>query len=224
MQKIQNEPQPEHGELRLRMSRSERCMKRTFDFVAALLAIIVFSPIWLILFVVLLIGGGGKVFYRQERLGLHGKPFRIVKFRTMKVNSEAGVPRLEQPNDPRLTRIGKFLRRHHLDELPQLWNVLIGDMSIVGPRPERPFFVQQIMTRDSRYEYLFQLRPGLTSEATLDNGYTNTLDKMIDRLNFDLRYLEKASMKTDFTIIMRTVALVFHGDKPKGPVEPTANT
>lgn len=217
MQKQRQATNPtESDALRLRMTPVERCLKRTFDAVAALCALIVFSPVLIVLIVVLLIGGGGRVFYRQERLGLHGKPFRIVKFRTMKVNSEAAGPRLEQPNDPRLTRIGSFLRRHHLDELPQLWNVLIGDMSVVGPRPERAYFVEQIKARDSRYDYLFQLRPGLTSEATLDNGYTNTLDKMIDRLNIDLRYLSKASMKTDVTIIMRTIALVFRGDKPRG--------
>lgn len=198
--------------LQFKMSRGQRIIKRSFDFFFALFALIIASPVILVLTIVLLIGGNGRVFYRQERLGLHGKPFHIIKFRSMKVTAESDGPRLEVPNDDRLTRIGRFLRHHHLDELPQLWNVLKGDMSVVGPRPERRYFVEKIMERDPRYKYLFQVRPGLTSVATVDNGYTNTMEKMLRRLELDLQYLSKASVAFDIKLICRTVALMVHGD------------
>lgn len=198
--------------LQFRMSRGQRIIKRSFDFFFALFALIIASPVILVLTVVLCIGGEGRVFYRQERLGLHGKPFHIIKFRSMKVTAESDGPRLEVPNDDRLTRIGRFLRHHHLDELPQFWNVLKGDMSVVGPRPERRYFVEKIMEHDPRYKYLFQVRPGLTSVATVDNGYTNTMEKMLRRLELDLQYLSKASVAFDLHLICRTIALMIHGD------------
>lgn len=202
-----------------RMSSSQRWMKRAFDIVFSVLVSLLVSPVLLLLCLVLLIGGNGVVFYRQERLGRNGKSFYILKFRTMRRDAESDVPRLEKPGDPRLTRIGGFLRRHHLDELPQLWNVLCGDMSVVGPRPERPYFVKLIKERDARYDYLFQLRPGLTSEATLTNGYTNTVDKMVERLHIDLNYLKTATIKGDLKLIWRTACVVIKGDTPQGKVK-----
>ncbi len=205
---------PFHDEvMRFRMTRVERVVKRAFDILFAGLGLLLLSPLYLLLMVVLMIGGNGRVFYRQERLGRHGRPFSILKFRTMKADAEADVPKLEMPGDPRLTRIGRYLRRHHLDELPQLWNVLKGDMSVVGPRPERPYFVEQIQQRDARYAYLFQLRPGLTSEATLRNGYANNLDKMLTRLDIDLLYLHGATLWGDIRCILQTAALVARGEK-----------
>ena len=161
----------------------------------------------------MLIQGRGSVIYRQERIGLNGKAFNILKFRTMIECAEKNGPQLEIANDPRLTIVGKFLRKHHLDELPQLFNVLTGDMSLVGYRPERQFFIEQIMEKDSRYECLYQMRPGLTSEATLYNGYTNSIEKMLERLNMDLRYLERGTLKTDLKIIFSTIKLIVLGDK-----------
>ena len=118
---------------------------------------------------------------------------------------------LQQDNDPRLTRIGSFLRKHHLDELPQLWNVLIGDMAFVGPRPERKYYIDQIMERDPRYERLYALRPGVTSYATLKNGYTDTIDKMLVRLEMDLYYLEHQSLWMDAKILWKTFTNIVSG-------------
>ena len=142
-----------------------------------------------------------------------GRPFQILKFRSMKVEAEKDGPRLEEVDDPRLTPVGEFLRIHHLDELPQLWNVLVGDMSMVGYRPERQYFIEQIMQHDARYPYLYQMRPGITSEATLYNGYTNSMEMMLERLNMDLRYLEKGNPWTDVKIMCRTILLVVRGGK-----------
>jgi len=162
--------------------------KRTTDIILALICLMVLSP--LILFIYLSIRIAGPAIYKQERIGKGGKPFFIYKFRSMKVNAEEnGIELLQRENDPRITRIGRILRRHHLDELPQLFNVLIGDMSFVGYRPERQHYINQIMQQDARYEYLYQIRPGITSYATLYNGYTDTMEKMLKRLEMDLDYL-----------------------------------
>ena len=139
-------------------------------------------------------------------------PFFIYKFRTMVVDAEKeGEALLQQDNDPRLTTIGKFLRAHHLDELPQLWNVLLGDMAFVGPRPERKYYIDKIMERDPRYERLYVLRPGVTSYATLKNGYTDTIDKMLVRLEMDLYYLEHQSLRVDIKILSKTFADIVLG-------------
>ena len=186
-------------------------MKRFFDFIASALCLIVFSPLILICWVAIKLGGGPAI-YKQERIGLGGRPFYIYKFRSMVVDAEKeGEELLQQDDDPRLTRIGRFLRAHHLDELPQLWNVFIGDMAFVGPRPERKYYIDQIMQRDARYERLYALRPGITSYATLKNGYTDTIDKMLIRLEMDLYYLEHQSLWTDAKILWRTFANIVSG-------------
>ena len=186
-------------------------MKRFFDFIASALCLIVFSPLILICWVAIKLGGGPAI-YKQERIGLGGQPFYIYKFRSMVVDAEKeGEELLQQDDDPRLTRIGRFLRAHHLDELPQLWNVFIGDMAFVGPRPERKYYIDQIMQRDARYERLYTLRPGITSYATLNNDYTDTLDKMLMRLEMDLYYLEHQSLWTDAKILWRTFANIVSG-------------
>ena len=147
-------------------------MKRLIDFIVSALCLIIFSPLILVCWLAIKLGGGPAI-YKQERIGLGGRPFYIYKFRSMVVDAEKeGEELLQQDDDPRLTRIGRFLRTHHLDELPQLWNVFIGDMAFVGPRPERKYYIDKIMQRDSRYERLYALRPGITSYATLKNGYT----------------------------------------------------
>lgn len=186
-------------------------MKRFFDFIASALCLIVFSPLILICWVAIKLGGGPAI-YKQERIGLGGRPFYIYKFRSMVVDAEKeGEELLQMDDDPRLTRIGRFLRAHHLDELPQLWNVFIGDMAFVGPRPERKYYIDQIMQRDARYERLYALRPGITSYATLKNGYTDTIDKMLIRLEMDLYYLEHQSLWTDAKILWRTFANIVSG-------------
>lgn len=186
-------------------------MKRVIDFVIAALCLILFSPLILACWLAIKIGGGPAI-YKQERIGRGGRPFNIYKFRSMVVDAEKeGEELLQQENDPRLTKTGKFLRSHHLDELPQLWNVFIGDMAFVGPRPERKYYIDQIMARDSRYERLYVLRPGVTSYATLKNGYTDNIEKMLKRLEFDLYYLEHQSLWTDFKILGQTFLNIVSG-------------
>ena len=186
-------------------------MKRLLDFLIAAFSLVLFSPLLLVCWLVIKIGGGPAI-YKQERIGLGGKPFYIYKFRSMTVDAEKeGEELLQQENDPRLTRIGRFLRKHHLDELPQLWNVLIGDMAFVGPRPERQYYIDKIMERDPRYERLYVLRPGVTSYATLKNGYTDTIDKMLVRLEMDLYYLEHQSLWTDMKILFMTFGRIATG-------------
>ena len=186
-------------------------MKRTIDFLLSAICLIIFSPLILSCYVIIKIGGGPAI-YKQERIGRGGKPFYIYKFRSMTVDAEKeGEELLQQENDPRLTRIGQFLRRHHLDELPQLWNVFIGDMAFVGYRPERQYYINQIMQHDPRYERLYQIRPGITSYATLYNGYTNTMEKMLRRLELDLYYLEHWSLWLDMKILWKTFYSIVSG-------------
>ena len=192
----------------------ERMIKRAFDIVASLCGLAILSPAILYVFIRLRMQDDGPVVFRQERIGRGGRPFDILKFRTMKVDSEQdGVPQLAERDDQRLTPVGRFLREHHLDELPQLWNVLVGDMSFVGPRPERRYFIDQIMKENSDYEYLYQIRPGVTSMATIYNGYTDSMEKMLIRLQMDLEYLQKRSLMLDLKIILTTVRLIGYGKK-----------
>ncbi len=188
------------------MNGLERALKRVGDVVGAIFLMIVLSPAFLYIYIRQKWNASGPVIYSQERIGKRGKPFRIYKFRTMVVNAEKdGVPQLEQENDPRLTEFGKVLRKHHLDELPQIWNVLKGEMSFVGYRPERQFFIDKIMERNPDYQLLYQSVPGVTSMATIQNGYTDTMDKMLRRLDMDLDYLKHRSLWVDAQIIFKTL-------------------
>ena len=192
----------------------ERGIKRAFDIVASLLGLIILSPAILYVYIRLRRQGDGPVIFRQARIGLHGRPFHILKFRTMRLDAEQdGVPQLAEKSDNRLTPVGRYLREHHLDEMPQLWNVLVGDMSFVGYRPERQHFIDQIMKENSDYEQLYQIRPGITSMATIYNGYTDTMEKMLIRLQMDLEYLQKRSLWLDLKIIFTTVRLIGYGKK-----------
>ena len=192
----------------------QRIIKFICDRVIAFVLLIFFSPIFLICYIVIKWEDGSPVIFRQERIGRLGHPFYIYKFRSMRLDAEKNGPMLYNgKNDKRLTKVGKFLRQHHIDELPQLWNVLIGDMSFVGPRPERKYYIDQIMKYDSRYQLLYQIRPGVTSYATLYNGYTDTMEKMLQRLRYDLFYLEHASLLFDIGIIIKTVFKVVTGRK-----------
>lgn len=195
------------------MSAFERSFKRGVDFVLSGILLIVFSPLFLICWVALKIGGGpGPVLYKQERIGRFGRPFYILKFRTMKMDAEASGPALYAgDDDPRLTKVGRFLRKHHLDELPQLFNVFKGEMAFVGYRPERKFYIDQIMECDPRYYYLYQIRPGVTSYATLKNGYTDSMDKMLRRLEFDLYYLRHRSWWFDIKVLWQTFMNIAFG-------------
>lgn len=186
-------------------------MKRITDIFLAAICLVLFSPLILLCYLTIKIGGG-PAFYKQERIGKGGHPFFIYKFRSMIIDAEKeGEELLQQENDPRLTKIGRFMRKHHLDELPQLWNVLKGDMSFVGYRPERKYYIDQIMEHDSRYEQLYQIRPGVTSYATLYNGYTDTMEKMLKRLELDLYYLEHRSLWMDARILWCTFVNIVIG-------------
>jgi lipopolysaccharide/colanic/teichoic acid biosynthesis glycosyltransferase len=197
------------------MNAFEREVKRWFDFIFSLICLILSSPLFLVCYIVIRRDdASGPVIYKQERIGRFGRPFTIYKFRSMIVNAEENGPELyNTTEDKRLTKAGKFLRSHHLDELPQLWNIVKGDMSFVGPRPERKFYIDQIMKQDCRYKYLYQIRPGVTSYATLYNGYTDTMEKMLKRLEMDLDYLKRRSWWEDFKIMCLTVLHVASGKK-----------
>jgi lipopolysaccharide/colanic/teichoic acid biosynthesis glycosyltransferase len=196
------------------MSEFERYIKRFIDFITAFACIILFSPLFLVCYILVKREDGGPAIFKQERIGRFGRPFKIYKFRSMRVDAEKDGPALYQhESDTRMTHIGKFLREHHLDELPQLWNVLKGDMAFIGPRPERQFYIEKIMEQDPRYSYLYQIRPGVTSYATLYNGYTDTMEKMLRRLELDLYYLEHRSWWFDIKIIVKTFINIVFGKK-----------
>lgn len=196
-------------------SPAESRTKRVLDFVASIIGMVVFSPLFLIIYIAIKREDGEDAIFKQERVGYRGKIFTLYKFRSMAVTSESdGKPALcSGKDDKRLTRVGRFLREHHLDELPQLWNVCKGEMSFVGPRPERKFFVDKIKAINPDYELLYRLRPGLFSAATLYNGYTDTMEKMLERLRMDLDYLHNRSLWLDTKIIFLTVFSILSGKK-----------
>lgn len=213
MGNVQVPAQVEVLEYKDAMSGFERFVKRSVDFIAAFCGIAVLLPVLLFIYVVIWLAGGDAI-YKQERIGYKGKTFTIYKFRTMKKDAEKnGIPRTEEERREQMTKIGQFLRDHHLDELPQLFNVLNGDMSLVGPRPERQVFIDKIMAVNPNYVHVYKMRPGLTSQATLYNGYTDTMEKMLTRLDMDLEYLTTRSLWGDLIIIFKTVFSIISGKK-----------
>lgn len=198
------------------MSSFARNTKRMMDCFLAFIAMIVFSPLFLACFLAIKFDDGGPAIFKQERIGRFGKPFFIYKFRSMRLDAEKRGPQLSAScgdGDSRLTKVGAFIRAHHLDELPQLWNVFCGDMAFVGPRPERAFYIEQILEYDKRYTYLYQIRPGVTSYATFYNGYTDTMEKMLRRLEYDLYYLGHRSWYFDLKILAMTFFAIVFGKK-----------
>ncbi|MBR1504160.1 MAG: sugar transferase [Prevotella sp.] len=197
------------------MNAFERNVKRIIDCITSGIALILFSPLFLFCYIAVRGEDGGPAIFKQERIGRFGRPFIIYKFRSMRLDAEKFGPELFQGEkvDPRLTKIGRFLRTHHLDELPQLWNVFIGDMAFIGPRPEREYYIKKIEEKDPRYYMLYQIRPGVTSYATLYNGYTDTVDKMVTRLRYDLFYLEHRSWLMDVKILAKTFLYIILGKK-----------
>lgn len=194
------------------MTDAELCIKRAFDVVASAIGLLLLSPLFAVIALQVKISSKGPVFYSQERIGLYGIPFRIFKFRTMIDHAEAdGVPHLTLDNDPRITAVGRWLRKYRMDELPQLWNILRGDMSVVGPRPERPYFIEQIMAKAPYYCLIYKVRPGLTSWGPIRVGYTDTMDKMIERLNADVVYVENMSLLLDLKILFFTAGVIIRG-------------
>lgn len=195
-----------------RMNGIERSAKRLSDLLVSTILIVFFSPLMLVIVLIIIINDGKPAIFRQERIGRFGRPFNILKFRTMNLDAEKSGPVLYGgDDDPRLTKVGKFLRKHHLDELPQLFNVFMGQMSFVGYRPERKYYIDKIVKVDPRYAYLYQIRPGVTSYATLRNGYTDSLEKMLKRLDYDLYYLNHRSAILDIKILWDTFANIVFG-------------
>ena len=196
------------------MNAFEKEVKRMLDFFLATVCLILFSPLFLDCYIAVKRDHDGPVIFKQERIGRFGRPFYIYKFRSMRVDAESDGPHLCSDNrDKRLTKTGRFLRAHHLDELPQLWNIFTGDMAFIGPRPEREHYIKMILEKDPRYVCLYQIRPGITSMATLYNGYTDSLDKMLKRLEMDLDYLKHRSWWLDAKILGLTFLKIMFGKK-----------
>ena len=194
-----------------KMSDSQLCIKRAFDVVVSLASMLLLSPVYILLYILVWSTSKGPAIYKQERIGLYGIPFQILKFRTMRTDAEQDTPMLSADHDSRVTIIGAFLRRYRLDELPQMWNVLKGDMSIVGPRPERRYFIEKIEQQAPYYCLLYKIRPGLTSWGPIKVGYTDTIEKMVRRLNYDIVYVENMSLQLDLKILLHTISVILDG-------------
>ena len=186
------------------MSSFERVIKRLIDIIVSFCGIVVLSPVLVLVWIAISCTGGNAI-YKQERIGFKGKSFIIYKFRIMHVDAEKnGILRTKEERKSQMTSLGRFLSDYHLDELPQMFNVLVGDMSLVGPRPERQIFVDEILKVAPHYVHVYKMRPGLTSNATLYNGYTDTMEKMLVRLEMDLEYLSTRSLWGDFLLVCKT--------------------
>lgn len=189
----------------------QRVTKRIFDIVVSLMVIIIFSPLYLFTAIMVKLSSPGPIFYRQERIGKHGKPFNMLKFRSMYVDSETAGPQLSKDNDPRITPWGRFMRKTRLDEIPQFFTVLGGNMSIVGYRPERQFFIDQIVQRVPHYLMLLKIKPGITSWGEVKYGYASNVDEMVERLKYDILYIENMNLALDIKILIYTVLIVVQG-------------
>ncbi|MBA3705327.1 MAG: sugar transferase [Bacteroidetes bacterium] len=189
----------------------EQSIKRILDIVISLFVLSMFSWVYIIIAIAVKATSKGPVFYSHERIGWHGKPFFIHKFRSMHIDAEKHGPALSSKEDPRITPLGKFLRKVRLDEIPQFYNVLIGEMSIVGPRPERQFFIDQIMLKAPHYKHLHKVRPGITSWGQVKYGYAENIDQMTERLKYDIIYIENMSLTVDLKILIYTALIVIQG-------------
>ncbi len=186
--------------------------KRLIDVLFSLIAMILFLPVFLVLAVIIRTTSKGPIIYRQERIGRFGKPFKIYKLRSMVFNAENGTPELSNEKDDRITNIGRFMRKTHLDEIPQFINVIKGEMSLVGPRPERKYYIDQIVQRAPHYTHLHKLRPGITSWGQVKYGYASNIEEMLERLPFDMMYLKNISLYIDFKILIYTLMVSFKGN------------
>jgi exopolysaccharide biosynthesis polyprenyl glycosylphosphotransferase len=186
-------------------------LKRLMDIGVSLIALILLSPVYFIVSIIIKSTSKGPIFYSHERIGMHGKPFRIHKFRSMYTDAEKHGPALSSKSDSRITPFGKFMRKVRLDEIPQFWNVLTNDMSLVGPRPERQFFIDQIVLKAPHYKHLHKVRPGITSWGQVKYGYAENVDQMIERLKYDILYIENMSLAVDIKIMIYTVLIVVQG-------------
>lgn len=188
-----------------------KILKRGFDILFSSTILIVGSPMLLCLYLITKFSSEGPVYYRQERVGLNGKPFQIVKFRSMYVNAEKFGPQLSKDDDPRITKWGKIIRKTRFDELPQFWNVLKGEMSIVGPRPERRYFIEKISDKSPLYKSLLTIKPGITSIGQVHYGYAENVDQMCERMEYDLLYLHNINFNSDLKLIVKTLKVMVQG-------------
>lgn len=186
----------------------QRSVKRILDIFISIVVMVLLFPLYLFTAFGVLLTSKGSLFYSHERIGLHGQPFKIYKFRSMVADAEKHGPQLSSQHDQRVTKFGRWMRKIRLDEIPQFYNVLIGDMSIVGPRPERQFFIDQIMKHAPHYRHLHKVRPGITSWGQVKFGYAENVQQMLERLKYDLIYIENMSLALDFKIMIYTVMII----------------
>ena len=189
----------------------QKTVKRFFDLIFSSFAIITLFPFYMLIGILIKFGSKGPIIYKQERIGLNGIPFKIYKFRSMYVDSEKDGPQLSSATDKRITPIGKFMRKSRLDETPQFFNVLKGDMAIIGPRPERQFYIEKIIEKAPHYKHIKKVKPGITSWGQVKYGYAENVDQMISRLKFDLLYVENMSLILDFKILFYTIIIILKG-------------
>lgn len=189
----------------------QQVAKRMFDIVASVMVIVLLSPVYIFTAIMVKRSSPGPIFYKQERIGQHGKPFNMLKFRSMYVNAEDMGPQLSTDDDPRITKWGKFMRKVRLDEIPQFFTVLGGKMSIVGYRPERQYYIDQIVQKAPHYRMLLRVKPGITSWGEVKFGYASTVDEMVERLKYDILYIENMNLAVDTKILIYTALIVIQG-------------